>query len=327
LVFSVLAAMLMKYRQTGSAFVPQTILVTATLFTMSISIGYVVIFMLKKATKLPHDRLTKMVVPSFIVFLISVVVIANISVSLGVFIWYIVKGMSLSEYIPNLFKYELSFANKSLYIWLMFFTIAFFFVLWNKSSKKEQALREEKLKFQYQVLKAQINPHFLFNSFNALSELMHDDVNKADKYIDDLSKMYRYIIDNEDKKLVPLKDELEFVNHYFNLQKVRNGEKVSLDIRIPDKSKYEVVPVSVQSLVENAIKHNSATVSNPLQIEIFIEEDSIVVKNNLQKKTTFEATTQRGLNNLKEQVKLILDQELDISEGHKEFVVKVPIQS
>ena len=87
------------------------------------------------------------------------------------------------------------------------------------------------------------------------------------------------------------------------------------------------MPVSVQSLVENAIKHNSASVSSPLQIKILIESGNIVVKNNFQKKTTFEVTTQKGLNNLKEQVKLIMQRELDIVSNNKEFIVKVPIES
>lgn len=327
LIFSVLTSMLIKYSQTGRAFIPETILVCATIFVLSALIGYLIIFMLNKASKLPHDKMNKRIGSGFIIFLVSVFFIANIVVGSGVFIWYLIKGMPLSDFFSNLIKYELPFANRNLFIGLISFSVVFFYGLWRKSANKEQVLREEKLKYQYQILKSQINPHFLFNSFNALSELIHEDINKADVYIQDLSKMYRYIVDNEDKRLISLKEELSFVENYFNLQKVRNGEKIKLGIDVPNSGNYQTVPVSIQSLVENAIKHNSASVANPLHIDISIENENIVVKNNLQKRTTFEATTQKGLSNLKEQIKLILDRELDVQKNNKQFIVKIPIQS
>jgi len=209
LLFSILSAMLMKYNQTGSAFVPETILAAATIFTISILGGHLAIYFKNKAAKLSHSELNKKIIPGFIIFLVCIFIIANIVVSLGVFVWFIVIGRDLNNFFPHLFKYELSHANKDLFVWFMFFSIAFFYVLWKKSSKKEQNLREENLKFRYQTLKSQINPHFLFNNLNTLSELIYEDAKKADGYIQKLSGVYRYLIENEETELIELEKEIE----------------------------------------------------------------------------------------------------------------------
>lgn len=327
LVFSFLAAMLMKYNQMGKAIVPQTYLVFSTIFVLCVCIGYLAIYMIKRAGELTHEQLNKKIVPAFIIFLALSFIIANLVVSIGVFIWYLIRDIPLENYIPNLFKYELSFASLSLLRWYLYFSIAFFFILWRKSAKKEQAFREEKLKFQYQSLKSQINPHFLFNSFGTLSELVYEDAKKADEYIQELSKIYRYIIEKEENKLVPLKDELDFVRRYFALHLVRSGNNLSIKITIDEPEKIQVIPVSVQTLVENCLKHNSSTPKSPLIVEIFDREGYLVVKNNLQRKNTLEPSTQKGLNILEQQVKLITGRNLQIIENNNEFIVKLPIIS
>ena len=167
---SLLIAMKMKYDQTGKTFIPETILVTGTIFLMALLMTLVVRYFIKKGERVPYDRAVKKVIPALVIFYVTAYLAAYFSVSFGVFIWFLIKGRDVHEYFPQLFKYELvGISNGKILIWLMVFTIVFFYVLWQKSVKKEQKLREENLKYKYQNLKAQVNPHFLFNSLNTLS--------------------------------------------------------------------------------------------------------------------------------------------------------------
>jgi LytS/YehU family sensor histidine kinase len=139
--------------------------------------------------------------------------------------------------------------------------------------------------------------------------------------------VYRFILDNREKELVPLATELEFVNNYFYLQKIRDEEKIILINEITDIDKVEVLPVSLQLLVENALKHNSATRKQPLEITIHSEGlDKVVVRNNLQKKTQLNDSSKIGLKNLNERSRLILNREIEIQETSDEFVVKIPVK-
>jgi LytS/YehU family sensor histidine kinase len=194
------------------------------------------------------------------------------------------------------------------------------------STKKEQALHEENLKFRYQTLKSQVNPHFLFNSFNTLSELIYSDAKKADNYLQKLSGIYRHILENEEKDLIPLEDDLNFVQQYFSLQKERDDDKIFLSLDIKDTKGCKIMPVSLQLLVENALKHNSFSYEKPLQIKITKENDYIIVSNNIQRKNILGNSTRKGLQNLSDRVKLILNKELIVSENDDMFIVKLPLK-
>jgi two-component system, LytTR family, sensor kinase len=219
----------------------------------------------------------------------------------------------------------LSFANRSFANWLIFFTIAFFYIIWQKSAKREQILIEENLKYRYNTLKSQVNPHFLFNSLNTLSEIVYTDAKKADNYIQKLSGIYRYILENEETDLIPLNEELEFVKQYFSLQKERDNDKISLKIECQHSEGYKIIPVSLQLLVENALKHNSMSQNNPLEIQIYCSDEYVAVSNALQRKNIIESSTQTGLANLRERVKLIMGKEIIVSEANKQYIVKLPI--
>jgi two-component system LytT family sensor kinase len=325
LTFSILSAMFIRYNLNGEAFVPETILTASVIFTISILGGHLAIYFKNRAAELSHSVLNKKIVGGFIIFLVCIFIIVNFVVSLGGFVWYVVNGMDLNNFLPNLFKYDLSYANKSLFIWLMLISIAFFYVLWRMSSKKEQKLQEENLKFRYQTLKSQVNPHFLFNSFNTLSELVFEDAKKADSYIQKLSAIYRYVIENEETELIELEKEIDFVKEYFGLQKERYKDKISLNINISDTSNYKIVPLSLQLLVENAVKHNSASVDSPLIINILRDSNEVVVSNNIQKRNIIEGSTKTGLQNLKERVRLSINKELIFKEENNSFIVKIPI--
>jgi two-component system, LytTR family, sensor kinase len=140
-----------------------------------------------------------------------------------------------------------------------------------------------------------------------------------------LSGIYRYILENEEIDLVPLNKEIEFVKQYFDIQKVRDNDKVLLEIDFQDADEFKVVPVSLQILVENALKHNSRSEKFSLKIRIERSNDKIVVSNNIQRKSILENTSKTGLFNLKERVKLILDKNLILEEDNNLFIVKLPI--
>jgi len=323
---SLLLAMKMKYDQTGKAFVPETALVTGTILMMAAIMVLVARYFIKKGETIPYNKAVKKVIPAIIVFYIIAYLSAYFSVSFGVFIWFILKGRSLQEFFPHLFKYELGgIENAKLLGWLLFFTVAFFYGLWQKSLKKEQKLREENLKFKYQNLRSQINPHFLFNSLNTLSEMVYEDAAKADNYIQKLSGVYRFILEHEETDLIPLDKEIEFVKRYFELQKERDNDKIQLDIHMQDAGKYKVLPVSLQILVENAFKHNSRSEKEPLIIKIKNKDAFIEISNNIQRKSILESSSKTGLTNLNERVKLIIGSELIIKEVDNNFIVEMPI--
>lgn len=325
LVFSAIVAMLMKYQQTGDALHPTVIVAFSTIFLMSACIGYMAIFLVNKAKSYNQAQINKRIIPALLLFYVMAYLIANLAITMGVFGWFLHSGRNLSEFWPHLFKYELKFASGQFLIWLSFFTIAFFYVLWQKSVKNEQELREDNLKFKYRNLKSQVNPHFLFNSLNTLSEIVYEDAKKADHYIQKLSGIYRYILENEETDLIPLDQEIEFVKQYFSLQKERDNDKIMLEVDFQDSARYKVIPISLQILVENALKHNAMSKDNPLKIQIYNSDGFVVVSNNIQKKDTWESSTQTGLSNLKERVKLIVGMDLIVTQEDKHFFVKLPV--
>jgi len=224
-----------------------------------------------------------------------------------------------------MFKVEKVFINPELPTFLLLFTIIFFYILWRKSLLQEQKLKEEKLIFQYETIKSQVNPHFLFNSLNTLSSLVRVDPDLAEQYINKLSSVYRYILDNVQKDKVLLQSEINFINDYFSLQKIRDGEKIQLEIQLNNIIECEVLPISLQILIENALKHNMATKEKPLKISVYYENGYIIVKNNLQKMANLSNSSGNGLKNLQERLLLITNKALIIDETGIEFIVKLPI--
>jgi two-component system LytT family sensor kinase len=243
-------------------------------------------------------------------------------------VFYLIIGEDLSQLIPNFLQIE----SKGLLIGtgsgFLFGAIIFFYFQWLDALKREQKLREEKLIFQYETLKNQVNPHFLFNSLNTLSSLVSMDVEQSEQYIQKLSSIYRYVLENKDLDLVNLKKELDFVRDYFYLQQVRDDGKIDLKIHINDPGKYEILPISLQLLVENAFKHNIATRERPLKIVIELHEfnESVSVSNNFNPITKIESPSKLGLNNLSERNKLITGREIEIVQSDGEFRVNVPLR-
>lgn len=263
-------------------------------------------------------------IPTYFAIYELVILILFLSViPLGVFIFNSVYPTNIKFDWDKLTSSEFTFSVLQLVGWVFIGSLLFFFNFIQISFEREEKLQNESANYKYKTLKSHLDPHFLFNSLNTLSELVYEDANKADNFIQKLSGTYRYIIDNEEIELIVLKEELEFVERYFELQKVRCEEKIQLTINASNLY-VRVLPVTIQSLVENAIKHNSFSLQNPLIIEIKQEGEYLIVKNNIQKKNVLKETTKTGLQNLKEMVKLKLNKELIISETDNEFIVKIP---
>lgn len=199
-----------------------------------------------------------------------------------------------------------------------------FLHFWRQAAIDAEKLQKESIAARYESLKNQVNPHFLFNSFNALSNLVYEDQDKAVKFIKQLSNVYRYVLETRDKELVTLQEELEFLNAYLYLQQIRFGEKLRVDIHLDDVQSM-VAPLVLQMLSENAIKHNVVSEENPLTIRIYCEGDYLVVQNNLQPKTVLqEESSGIGLENICKRYEFLTDKKV-VVELADPFTVKLPI--
>jgi sensor histidine kinase YesM len=199
----------------------------------------------------------------------------------------------------------------------------------NKLLVENEKIIKEKALIQLQQLKEQINPHFLFNSLNSLYMLIGSDIKVAQKFTLNLSRIYRYLIDPPEKNIVPLKDELLFIEKYIFLQQTRFKEELFFSIEIENEAALNkhIPYLAFQIVVENAIKHNTATQESPLTTKILIKEDQVIISNNLQKKLNAEPSTKFGLNYLKSIYNYYSKSEFKTSEKDGTFVCTLPLLS
>jgi hypothetical protein len=191
---------------------------------------------------------------------------------------------------------------------------------------KAASLEKEKAMIQYESLKQHLNPHFLFNSLTSLRSLIKTDAVTAAWFLDGLSKVYRYVLRSADQELVSLGDEIEYVENFSGLQKVRFGEglQMNIDINEPFKAA-QIAPAVLQNLVENAIKHNTTSVNKPLKIDITTDGEYIRVRNNLQRYRVVETSNKSGINSLKKLYKFYTEKEIRVKDDGVFFVVEIPL--
>ena len=192
---------------------------------------------------------------------------------------------------------------------------------------RNEQLERAKAEAELEALKNQIDPHFIFNSLNTLSHLIEEKPQKAKQFNDNLADVYRYILHNKGRELVLLQEEIGFLNDYFSLLKIRFENAVQLNITCSETmfEQYLVPPISLQVLVENAIKHNEFTDENPLVITISNENDSLVIHNDKRIKTLRKESSKIGLHNLQERYRLIAGKEIIVQEDEKNFTVTLPL--
>ncbi len=207
---------------------------------------------------------------------------------------------------------------------------AYFFGKWKESVIEAEKLRHQHLRSRFEVLKQQMSPHFLFNSFNTLLNVIDEDVEKAKEFTLRLSEVYRYILQNRQKEIVPLHTELQFAQDFLFLHKMRFGDSLQISIDVADKylENMYIAPLTLQLLLENAVKHNEVSVAHPLLIEIFVETGkSILVRNNLQRKSSLNAinSTHTGLENIRERYRFLTTRDVGIVVSHNYFTVAIPL--
>ena len=194
------------------------------------------------------------------------------------------------------------------------------------SVEETENLKRENLAAQLNVLRTQVNPHFLFNNLNTLSSLIPENPQHAVDFVQQLSKVYRHILEVKDEKSISLKDELDVLNAYTFLLKTRFDKNLKVTINIPEeKLQKRIVPLSLQILMENAIKHNIVSSDKPLHIDVFTENGSLVVSNNLQMKNQVNESTGIGLDNIRNRYKLLSETPVKVTENETSFTVSIPL--
>lgn len=200
-----------------------------------------------------------------------------------------------------------------------------------KTSRKEvveQKLIAKSANAQFESLKNQLDPHFLFNSLNVLSALIDENPNQAQKFTASMSKIYRYVLEQKDKELVTVEDEIEFAKTYCELLKTRFEDSVDFEFNVKKEDMRRfVVPLSLQLLLENCIKHNFATSSKPLLIKVFSENDTLCIENNLQVREQMKESAGIGLSNIVQRYSLLTKKNVFIEKSEDYFKVKLPILS
>lgn len=197
---------------------------------------------------------------------------------------------------------------------------------WKQSEIRESELQKEKALVQYDSLRNQLNPHFLFNSLTSLNSLIYENPQLASEFLQQLSKVFRYVLDHKEKNLVSLETEINFVRHYVNLLKTRYESGLDVLFEVSEAgSQKAIVPVTLQILLENAIKHNTTQKSAPLTIRIYDTNDYLIVENNLQKMNSMDISNGYGLENLKNLYRYLSDKETVIEQADKTFTVKIPL--
>ncbi len=188
-------------------------------------------------------------------------------------------------------------------------------------------LERAKVQAELEALKNQIDPHFIFNSLNTLSHLIEERPSKAKQFNDNLADVYRYILQNKSRDLVFLQEEITFIKDYFSLLKIRFENAVQLNINIAEDlyEKFLIPPISLQVLIENAIKHNEFSDASPLMVTITLAGDELIVRNKINKKILRKASSRIGLENLNERYKLTAEKSIIVHEQPEQFLVRLPV--
>lgn len=198
---------------------------------------------------------------------------------------------------------------------------------WKESLAEKEQVEQLALQYEFETLKSQVNPHFLFNCFNTLSSLITEDPERAEIFLNDLSKVYRYLLRNNEDGLSTLQNELNFINSYFELLKTRHGDTIQLQVEVDKKYYNYLLPsLTLQLLVENAVKHNIISKHQTLSIDIFsMAGNKLAINNNLQRKPTNTYSNKIGLSNIKLKYELLQQTGFKVLEDPKNFTVILPL--
>lgn len=203
----------------------------------------------------------------------------------------------------------------------------YIYQLWKISMREKENLQKLNLQNEFETLKSQVNPHFLFNSLNSLSSLIQENPEEAEKFLDEMSKVYRYILRNNKQELIDLETEVKVLQSFYHLLKTRYNEGFIMNLELNGNAReYFIPPLTLQLLLENAVKHNIISPERPLRVDVFLtEDDRLIVRNNLQKKSNLVSGNKVGLANIVAKFRLQNQLEVIIKESHDEFIVSIPL--
>ncbi len=301
------------------------VVVTNCLFSIGIGypawigMGYIIEVLDRKVPWLTYP------VKRLIVQFLALTLCAGIIVFLGFAVWiWLREGLSFREISAQLLP-VLKVAYLFMILGLLVGNSIIFFKNWKAATIQQEELKRAHLALQYQSLRDQVRPHFLFNSLSSLVTLINTDTEKATQFVHKLSDVYRYLLEQRENELVPVTDEVKFLEDFIYLQKIRFGESLQVRINLNLDPHRMMIPLSLQMMVENAIKHNEASADHPLVIDISSTENSaVVISNNLQKKGVTEKSSGMGIDNLRKRMAFFTGEQLLTEEGSNDFKVIVP---
>ncbi len=262
----------------------------------------------------------------FISALIAVVWPIIVHFTFGLFIFPLIQGYPCELTSKDNIIYVIISIVITLFVNCVFVAIAFF-KSWRQTLEEKEELKRERISAEFATLKNQINPHFLFNSLNTLTSLIEENPKTATDFVQKLSSVYRYVLTQKDKEIIPLNEELAFVQSYIYLNQIRFGTNLRTHIHIePQFQQAKIVTLSLQMLIENCIKHNIISADKPLTIYIGVFNRKVFVRNNLQPKTGVNNDSNGiGLHNIVHRYSLLTQEEVEILEDGKEFMVSLPL--
>lgn len=287
--------------------------------SMSVGISRINTWLEKKYPwlKNPLKRLVLQVSLSIGFCLLIILIVVGVMVLLN-------QGVGFSAYIFESGLFMVKVAIIFLSLSFMITNAITFFINWKKSVVLQEQMKREQLAQQYETLKSQVNPHFLFNSLNAVTSLISTDPDKAILFVKKLSDVFRYVLEQKDNELITVEAELDFLDSYIFLQKIRFGENLEVNIDVLDRKRY-IIPLSLQMLVENAIKHNVISKEFPLTINIVSKHGNyLVVSNNLKKKPAM-GNSNIGLENISSRYGFFSFSPVVVTETEDEFRVEIPL--
>jgi hypothetical protein len=222
---------------------------------------------------------------------------------------------------------------KGIFVALLFVIIVvgsyeaiYYFSKWKHVAVEAEALKKENLQTQFNSLKMQLSPHFLFNSLGSLETLIDEDPQTARRFVGEMSSVYRYLLQANEYQLTSVRNEINFITAYIGMLKIRFGEGLRVVINVEESVMDRLIPpLTLQILVENAVKHNAVLSARPLLVNIYSDYDKLIIENNLQKKISAVSSNKKGLANIISKYKLLEEPEIDITETDSKFRVVIPL--
>ena len=259
------------------------------------------------------------------------VVGATVITLIGLFVLRALTAITLNDLTFGQFLERETLDSYKFGLWITLTIVAIFHIVYFYNDFQQKRIKEQQViagtaSAKFDALKNQLDPHFLFNSLNVLSSLIDENPESAQKFTTGLSKVYRYVLEQKNKELVTVDEELRFAKTYMSLLKMRFEDSIIFEI--PDQAadpESKVVPLSLQLLLENAVKHNMVTSSKPLHIKIFEQDGNLVVENNLQPKQIIKKGSGVGLSNIKQRYQLLTNKQVIINQQANRFAVAIPM--